>query len=188
MSELMEECYTLADILNGSENERIELIFGIPVLMAPPAAVHQEIIAELIFQLKLFLDGKKCKVFPAPYAVRLFEEKNDCPENVHTLAEPDITVVCDPDKMDEIGCKGAPDFIIEVLSPSTRKRDLFTKYHLYLCAGVKEYWVVDPKEKSVRTFLLENGNYLPNGTGSPANTLEVSILKGCMIDLSKVFR
>ena len=156
-------------------------------MMAPPAAIHQEIIAELIFQLKLFLNGKKCRVFPAPYAVRLFEGKDDRPEDVDTLVEPDISVVCDPAKLDEIGCKGAPDLIIEVLSPSTRKHDLFTKFHLYRRAGVREYWVIDPKDKSVQTFILKDGNYLSNGTGGPSDTLEVSVLQGCTIDLSKVF-
>jgi len=184
----IEKLYTLADVLAGSEDERLELISGIPVMMAPPAAVHQRIISELNRQLGNFLDGKKCEVFPAPYGVRLFEEKEDHPENVDTLVEPDITVVCDPDKMDEIGCKGAPDFIIEVLSPSTRKHDLFTKYHLYRRAGVREYWVVDPKDKSVQTFILKDGKYLSNGVGGPADTLEVSVLQGCTIDLSKVFR
>jgi len=188
MLQPIEERYTLADVLAGSEEERLELISGIPVMMAPPAAIHQEIIAELIFQLKLFLNGRKCRVFPAPYGVRLFEEKEDLPENVDTLVEPDITVVCDSDKMDEIGCKGAPDFIIEVLSPSTRNYDLFTKYHLYRRAGVREYWIIDPKGKSVQTFILKDGKYLSNGVGGPADTLEVSVLQGCTIDFSKVFR
>ena len=188
MLQPIEERYTLADILDGDENERLELIYGIPVMMAPPATIHQRIITELIFQLRLFLNGKKCEVFPAPFAVRLFEQENDRPEDVDTLVEPDIAVICDPDKIDEIGCKGAPDFIIEVLSPSNRKYDLFTKFHLYRRAGVREYWVIDPKSKSVQTFILKDEGYLPNGTGGLNDTLEVSVLKGCTINLSEIFR
>ena len=112
-----EDHYTLADVLTWDEQERIELIDGAPVMMAPPSRAHQKISGELGRQLGNYLDGKKCEVYAAPFAVRLFEKSGDRPENVDTLVEPDLSVVCDPDKLDDVGCKGAPDLIIEVLSP-----------------------------------------------------------------------
>ena len=99
--------YTFADALTWGEDERIEVIDGKVVMMAPPLRVHQEILMALSRQIANYLDGKRCKVYPAPFAVRLFEEDGDAPEDVDTMLEPDITVVCDPDKLDKYGCKGA---------------------------------------------------------------------------------
>jgi len=113
-----EESYTFADVLTWDEQERVELIYGQPVLVAPPIRVHQEVNGELFGQLHEYLKGEKCKVYAAPFAVRLFEDGNDRPENVDTMVEPDISVVCDPSKLDRIGCKGAPDLIMEILAPA----------------------------------------------------------------------
>ena len=99
-----ENRYTLADALTWEEQERIELIDGTAVMMAPPSRVHQEIAAELTRQIGNYLDGKKCRVYPAPFAVRLFEKAGDRPEDVDTLVEPDLSVVCDPGKLDDLGC------------------------------------------------------------------------------------
>lgn len=90
-----------------------------------------------------FLDGKQCRVYPAPFGVRLFEQNGERPEDVDTMVEPDISVVCDRGKIDKYGCKGAPDLIIEVLSPSTRRHDRLVKLNLYQRAGVQEYWMVE---------------------------------------------
>ena len=182
-----EDRYTLADVLTWDEQERIELIDGAPVMMAPPSRAHQKISGELGRQLGNYLDGKKCEVYAAPFAVRLFEKSGDRPENVDTLVEPDLSVVCDPDKLDDVGCKGAPDLIIEVLSPSTQRHDRLVKYNLYQRAGVREYWTVDPTAKSVQTFVLEDGHYTAASFGSPDDVLKVSVLDGCFIELSKVF-
>lgn len=111
-----EHHYTYADELSWDESERIELVCGVPVLVAPPSRVHQEIISELNRQIGNYLHGKSCKVYPAPFGVRLFEKDGDTPHDVDTLVEPDISVVCDPDKLDDAGCKGAPDLVIEILS------------------------------------------------------------------------
>ena len=118
-----ETSYTLADVLAWPEQERVELIEGAPVLMAPPSRIHQEIVSELIRQLGNYLDGKTCRAYPAPFGVRLFERAGDRPENVDTMVEPDVSIVCDPGKLDELGCKGAPDMVAEVLSPSTQLHD-----------------------------------------------------------------
>ena len=131
--------YTLADALTWDEQDRIELIDGAPVMMAPPSRAHQRISMELSRQLANYLEGKRCQVYPAPFAVRLFEQAGDRPQDVDTLVEPDISVVCDRNKLDDMGCKGAPDLIVEILSPSTQRHDRLVKYNLYQRAGVREY-------------------------------------------------
>lgn len=180
--------YSFADVLRWDENERAEIINGEAVMMAPPLTVHQEILAELARQLGNFLDGKPCKVFPAPFGVRLFETDGESPENVDTLVEPDISVVCDKSKLDRYGCRGAPDFIAEILSPSSLRHDRLVKLELYQKAGVREYWIVDPEYKSVQVFLLDASGFLrlreEYGSGDIA---KVDSLDGCFIALNKVF-
>ena len=180
------ERYTFADVLTWGEDERIEVINGEAVMMAPPLRVHQEILMALSRQIANYLDGKRCKVYPAPFAVRLFEEDGDAPEDVDTMVEPDIAVVCDPDKLDKYGCKGAPDMVIEILSPSTRRHDLAVKYRLYQRAGVREYWIVDPDGKTVQVFRLEDGFYGAADVYT-AGAVPVGIWEDFSIDLSLVF-
>lgn len=182
-----EKCYTMADVLNWDGQERIELIDGYPVMMAPPARVHQRACMALAGQLYHYLKGKKCEVYPAPFAVRLFEQEGDYPEDVYTMVEPDISVICDSSKLDAAGCKGAPDLVMEILSPSTIRHDQFTKFNLYQRAGVREYWIVNPAEKSVQVFLLEDGHYTAKEYGGADDQLRVNVLEGCVIDLSEVF-
>lgn len=187
MSLPLENRYTLANALTWEEDERIELIYGNPVMMSPPVRAHQKASIELLAQLHDYLKGKKCEVYHAPFAVRPFERDGDSPEDVDTLIEPDITVVCDPSKLDDIGCKGAPDLIMEILSPSTQRHDKLTKFNLYQRAGVQEYWIVDPASKSVQVFVLEDGHYAAKDFGSSEDKLKVNILEDCVIDLSQVF-
>ena len=182
-----EKRYTLADVLTWEGEERVELIDGVPVMMAPPVRIHQEISGELFAQLHAYLKGKKCRIYAAPFAVRLFERQGDCLEDVGTMVEPDIAVVCDPSKLDDIGCKGAPDLVIEILSPSTRRHDKVTKFNLYRLAGVREYWMVDPVEKAIQSFVLENGVYVAQDLKIAGERMNVHILEGCVIDLSEVF-
>lgn len=183
-----ENHYTLADALTWDEQERIELIYGYPVMVAPaPARNHQEASGELFGQLREYLKGKKCKVYHAPFAVRPFERNGDNLEDVDTMVEPDITVVCDPSKLDDIGCKGAPDLVMEILSPSTQRHDKLTKFNLYQQAGVREYWIVDPASKSVQVFVLEDAHYAAKDFGAAGDKLNVNIFEDCVIDLSQVF-
>lgn len=179
--------YTLADALTWDEQERIELIDGYPIMQASPTRAHQRASASLITQLTNYLEGKKCEAYHAPFTVRPFERDGDYPENVDTVVEPDITVVCDPSKLDDTGCKGAPDLVMEILSPSTSRHDKFVKFNLYQHAGIREYWIVDPTDKSVQVFLLENGYYVAKDFGAAGDHLKVNILADCVIDLSKVF-
>jgi len=181
-----EERYTFADILNWDIDARIELIDGMPYMMAPPTTEHQRILMELSYQLRAFLEGKKCQVFPAPFGVRLFSKKEDRPEDETGLLEPDITVVCDPGKLDKHGCKGAPDFIVEIISPSSQRRDRLEKYNLYQMAGVREYWIVDPERKLVQAVALEDGRYPLPQVYTATDKAPVSVLEGCVIDLGPV--
>ena len=178
--------YTFADALTWGEDERIEIIDGEAVMMAPPLRVHQSILSALFLQIGSYLQGKSCKVYPAPFAVRLFEENGDRPEDVDTMVEPDITVVCDPDKLDKYGCKGAPDMVIEILSPSTRRHDLAVKYRLYQRAGVREYWIVDPERKMVQVSRLEDGLYNASDVYT-SEVVPVGLWEDFSIDLSQVF-
>lgn len=182
-----EERYTLADALNWDESERIELIYGVPHLMSPPVRVHQEILTALVLQIGTYLKGKKCRLYPAPFGVRLFEQDGDSPNRVDTMVEPDISVVCDSDKLDEIGCKGAPDLIIEILSPSTQRHDRVTKFNLYQEAGVREYWIVDPMSRTVQVYVLENGLFRVIESYSAEDEAEVRVLNGCIVYLRDVF-
>ena len=179
--------YTFADVLTWDESDRIEIINGEAWMMAPPTREHQEISGELFGQLRDYLKGKQCRVYAAPFGVRLFEEDGDSPEDVDTMVEPDLSVICDSSKLDKYGCKGAPDLIIEILSPTTRRHDRITKLNLYQRAGVREYWIVDPDSKEVQTFLLDSGRYFVKGYGTSEDKLKVEVLEDCVIDLSSVF-
>jgi Uma2 family endonuclease len=183
LKEKEEEYYTYADFLEWDEDFRAELLDGEIVMMAPPLRVHQEIVSELFFQIKSYLKGKKCKVYPAPFAVRLFPIKNRSDD---TVFQPDIVVVCDPEKLDDRGCNGPPDLVIEIISPSTAKYDRVYKLRKYQKAGVREYWIVDPETKSVQVFVLEDGRYVAS-VYEESEKAPVFILKDCEIDLAAVF-
>ncbi|MEY8419498.1 Uma2 family endonuclease [Oscillospiraceae bacterium 44-5] len=180
--------YTFADVLAWDESDRIEIINGEAFMMAPPSRIHQEILAELTRQFGNYLEGKRCKVYPAPFGVRLFEKDGDTPEDVDTMVEPDISVVCDRSKLDDHGCKGAPDLVIEILSPSTQRHDRLVKLGLYQRAGVREYWVISPSERTVQTMLLDSGGALQlHEVYGNSDVARVNVLDGCFIDLGKVF-
>ena len=180
--------YSFSDYLSWDESDRVELLDGELIMMAPPARIHQEISVELMRQLANFLEGKRCRVYHAPFAVRLFEQDGDTPEDVKTVVEPDISVVCDPGKLDGRGCKGAPDMVMEILSPSTQRHDRLVKLDLYQRAGVREYWIVDPDSRTVQVFLLEHGSVLPQEVYERDAVAKVNVLDGCFIELTKVFK
>lgn len=188
MEQPIEKYYTYADILSWEEDERAEIINGNLYMMAPPMRIHQDVSNALETQIQDFLKDKPCKMYHAPFGVRLFEQDGDSPEEVDTVVEPDILVVCDLSKLDKYGCKGAPDFIIEILSPSTARHDRFVKLNLYQRAKVKEYWIVDPLNNTVDVCLPdENGRLVVSAIYTRNDIAKVNILPGCTIDLSKVF-
>ncbi|MFP3042874.1 Uma2 family endonuclease [Treponema primitia] len=185
-----EPCYTYADMLQWDESYRAEIIDGALFVADPPATYHQGIAVELAYQLKGFLKGRPEKVYPGPFGVRLFP-KDDLSDD--TVVEPDITVICDLSKLDKRGCNGAPDLIIEILSPSNTQHDLVYKFNKYLKAGVREYWTVDPESRSIQVHILDQTDkqrsryitslYDLEGPG----TVPVSVLPGCVIDIKAVF-
>lgn len=180
--------YTFADYLTWDEKERIEIINGEAFMMATPSRIHQKISGELFRQLANYLEGKKCEVYPAPFGVRLFAQGADQPEDIDTVVEPDITVVCDKSKLDQYGCKGAPDLVIEILSPSSLRHDRLVKLNLYQKAKVREYWIVDPENRSVMVFLPDsNGSFRLCEDYGRDSVAKVGVLDGCFIELNKVF-
>jgi len=174
--------YTYADYESWDDENRYELIDGIAYMMSAPTTAHQSILMELSRQFANFLKGKSCRVFAAPYDVCL----NGLGDEDDTVVQPDILVVCDDSKIDKKRCNGAPDMVIEILSPSTSKRDLLTKLIKYQKAEVREYWIVDPDSEVVNVHLLENGRYVIN-TYESEETIAVNVLEGCAITLPDIF-
>ena len=152
--------HTYADYLTWPEGERVELINGVAYVKEPPAPsrLHQELVGELYHQVRLALEGKPWHVYVAPLDVRL----SDCgegDEQIDTVVQPDVLVVCDLDKLDQRGMRGAPDWIAEVLSPSTASHDQILKLPIYERAGVREVWLVHPTDRTVTIYRLEAGCY-----------------------------
>jgi Uma2 family endonuclease len=177
--------YTYADYKAWEleEGERFELIDGIAYALAAPNDLHQAILVELIGQVRNYLLGKPCKVRPAPYDVRLFYAED---ESDDTVVQPDISVICDEKKRGPEGCRGAPDLVVEILSPSNTADEYIRKFNLYMKAGVREYWIVDPKSKTVQAFVLQNDVYTGRVYDS-GMTLPSAVLEGLSITLRDVF-
>ena len=176
------QLYTYEDYCTWGDSERWELIEGRPYAMAPaPSYPHQSISGKIFYQLAKFLHGKTCEVISAPFDVRLKTKgKKD------TVVQPDLLVICDKLLIDEKGCNGAPDMIVEILSPSSVTHDMLIKYGLYLKAGVREYWIVDPGAKTIITHVLKDGAYERKIYDYP-DTAQTTILEGCNVELSEVF-
>ena len=145
-----EEIYTLDDIYALLEGERAELIDGKIYYIAPPNTRHQTLVMDLSYQIKDYIkrNNGECNVFPAPFAVFLNE-------NDQNYVEPDISVICDKNKIMDKGCNGVPDWVIEIVSPSSKQMDYFKKLFKYGTAGVREYWVVDPERELVTIYNFE---------------------------------
>ena len=176
------EFYTYEDYLSWGEDFRCEIIDGVIYAMTPPLTIHQRILTRLLTKFYNFLEGKKCEVFPAPFGVRLH-----LPGERDTIVEPDIVVVCDESKIDEKGCNGSPDLLVEIISPSDPSRDTFEKYQKYLKAKVKEYWIVDPKNKYINFCVLDGDTYVSK-IYTQNETIESSVIKGLKVNLSDVFK
>jgi Uma2 family endonuclease len=149
--------YSYADYITWQFDEMVELIKGKVSLMCPaPNVKHQKISWRLNGKLFNYFENKSCQAFTAPFDVRLYNRKKSILQNkdIFTVVQPDICVICDADKLDEQGCNGAPDWIIEIISKSTAKKDAKTKYELYAENGVKEYWLVYPAEQIIQQFVL----------------------------------
>jgi Uma2 family endonuclease len=182
--------YTYADFLTWPDEERWELIDGVPFDMSPaPGVLHQRVLREFLMQIANYLKDKSCEVLSAPLDVRLPIE-NERDELVKNVVQPDIIVVCEPSKLDKRGCRGAPDLVIEILSPHTSRKDRMIKFNTYEQFGVKEYWLVAPEDKTVEVFSLGEGDnpiygrpqFYNEGQSLPSVTVD-----GLVIELADVF-
>ena len=182
--------YTYGEYCRWPDEERWELIDGVPYDMSPaPSRTHQEILGELHLQIAPFLRDKGCAVYLAPFDVRLPDNDAQPDSEVPTVVQPDITVICDDGKLDEAGCRGAPDWVIEILSPSTAPKDLREKLLLYERHGVREYWVVHPRENVIEVFRRSDaGAYGRPEAYGPEARIPVSVLHGLEIEAETVFR
>ena len=182
------QLYTYVDYLNWPDDEKWEIIYGEPYAMSPaPSTDHQVILGELFYQFRSYLKNRSCQIFVAPFDVRIpLEEEND--ENTKTVIQPDISIICDINKIDSKGCKGAPDLVVEIVSSSTFRKDVKDKFFLYERSGVKEYWLVYPNEKTVMVYKLgENGKYGRPEVYSEEDSVKVGIFQGLNIELKEIF-
>ena len=171
--------YTIEDIFALPEGKRAELIDGQIYDMAPPSPFHQKLVMELSATIRNYIRAKggSCEVYPAPFAVFLNKDTQN-------YVEPDISVICDVDKIDHKGCNGAPDFIIEIVSPSSQRMDYLTKLLKYRSAGVREYWIVNPATKTVQVYSFEgNENSTQYSFDKEIPVTIYSDLKICISDL-----
>ena len=182
------DTYTYADYLKFPKDFKSEIIDGVVYDMAPaPLRKHQDISGEIFRQIANFLSKENCKVYSAPFDVR-FGEKKDENFEITNVVQPDLSIICDEDKLDEKGCIGAPDWIIEILSPSTTKIDLQDKFDLYEKFGVKEYWIVEPVEQFILVFTLnEKGKYENTARLTTDKNGKPTIFTDFEINIAEVF-
>ena len=179
--------YTYADYVNFEFDEMVEIIRGRIFKMSPaPKTIHQQISGRLHTLISNFLWYKTCQVLHAPFDV-ILPIKDKKRERATTVVQPDITVICDPSMIEENGCFGVPDWIIEILSPHTSKKDLQLKFDVYEEAGVGEYWIVMPEQQLVEIFHLENGSYKRINTYVKEDIVFSNTLQGFSIVLSEIF-
>jgi Uma2 family endonuclease len=168
---------------NLKPNQRVEVIHGMVRLMAAPKDRHQAILIELALQIGTFLKEKPCKIRVAPYDVRLFYREDETDD---TVVQPDISVICDQKKLGEEGCHGAPDLVVEILSPSNSAAEMSRKLELYREAGIREYWLVNPEDETVTAHLLKDGKYVLQ-IYKVEEKLPSAVLAGLEIDLKAAF-
>lgn len=176
-----EKTYTIDDIYALPDGTRAELIDGQIYYMTPPSTIHQRILRKLVSKIDSYISNKRgdCEVFPAPFAVSLFGE--DIREN---HVEPDLSIICDPNKITNKGCNGAPDWIIEIVSPSNPSHDYVTKLYLYKTTGVREYWIIDPRNQTITVYFFEKEILAQHFTF--ADIVKVNIYDDFSIDFSQL--
>lgn len=183
------ERFTYADYLTWPDDERWEIIDGVAYAMSPaPGLAHQRISRALTRIIDTHLLGRQCELFTAPFDVRFADLSSVSDNYVDTVVQPDILVVCDKSKLDERGCNGAPDFIIEISSPSTGKNDLTRKFDLYQRHGVSEYWIIHPAEQTLLVYKIEEDRmYGKPDRYAGDDKVPVPLLGELVIDLADVF-
>ncbi|MBU0763401.1 MAG: Uma2 family endonuclease [Bacteroidetes bacterium] len=185
---IKEDRYSYADYLTWGDQERWEIIHGLAYAMSPaPNTRHQFISGNIHGEFFYYLKGKKCRVFAAPFDIRLSTEKAD-EESIFTVVQPDISIFCDMSKLDDRGAIGAPDLIVEILSPSTAEKDLNIKLLLYQEYAVKEYWIADPAKETMSVYKLDQlGRYKLVKIYTKEEKVTVGIFPELVIDLKEVF-
>jgi len=181
--------YTYADYLTWRFDERVELIRGWISRMSPaPLRIHQGITTALTFQIQGYLINKKCKLYPAPFDVRLTNKRKSVPnKSITSVVQPDLSIICDLEKLDEKGCIGAPDWIIEILSPGNTRKEMKEKFSLYEENGVREYWIVDPVHLMIQVFDLENDKFDWRSNYVKEDLIPVGIFEDFSIDSDALF-
>jgi len=180
--------YSYADYLTWEIDEMVELIKGkVFKAAAAPRRKHQEIAGKLFNKFYNFLENAPCKVYISPFDVRLpvHSKKN---EDIYTVVQPDICIVCDPSKLDDAGCVGAPDLVVEILSPGNNKKELKYKYEVYLESGVREYWVVHPEEQTLSVFTLKEEGYIPSRYFVAGDLVSSAVVIGFELDVEDLFK
>ncbi|MCE9570957.1 MAG: Uma2 family endonuclease [Rhodocyclales bacterium] len=182
------EYHTYADYCSWPDDVRYELIDGVAYAMGPaPVRRHQGILLELARQVANILEGSRCRPYIAPFDVRL-PKAEEIDNDVDTVVQPDLVVICDRAKLDDKGCRGAPDWVVEVLSPSTAGHDQILKRALYQRVGVREYWLVHPVDRIVTIYTLNAGSYGAPDMRELVGTLAVGVLPEIVIDWERVVR
>ncbi len=179
--------YTYADYLTWQFEQRVELLRGKVFPMAAPKRRHQEASVNLEFELLTYFRNKSCKVYNAPFDVRLPVPNPSKRNSVETVVQPDICVVCDLDKLDDAGCIGAPDWVIEITSPGTVKKDFNEKYRLYEEAGVREYWIVMPGDKVVYVFAWQQGVFEEIGIYEKPGPITSVLFPDLIVEQESIF-
>ncbi len=173
--------HSYADYLAWDDDKRWELIDGVAYCLASPSRLHQKILGNLHGLLYNYLRGKSCEAYAAPFDVRLNPDKED-----DTVVQPDLSIICDKSKLTTQGCDGAPDMVIELLSPSTEIKDGNIKLNKYLDAGVRECWILNPTDRTLFVYRQENEKTVLERFNDKAK-VPVGIFDDCMIDLEEVF-
>lgn len=182
--------YSYADYLTWRFEERVELIWGkLTRLFPAPSMKHQKVSSAILRFIFAHFEKQSCNVFHAPFDVRLFDKKKSerANKDIFTVVQPDICVICAEEKLDERGCLGAPDWIIEILSPGTAKRDLKTKLALYEENEVPEYWIIHPSDQYIQAYTLEDGKYGEMRLYSEEDKAELSLFPKLLIPLTEIF-
>ena len=180
--------YSYADYLQWKFEERIELFRGKIFKLSAPNTKHQEVSGKLFFNIASFLQKQPCKVFSAPFDVRLPVRNRKKDNEITTVVQPDICVICDENKLDEKGCIGAPDLVIEILSPGNTEKEVQLKFELYEEAGVKEYWLVYPAEENIAVFILsEAGKFEGAKIYATRSRIVSKAVNGLIIDANDIF-
>jgi Uma2 family endonuclease len=179
--------YSYADYLTWQLDDMVEIIKGkLFKMAAAPNRIHQKVAGKLHYHLYGILVGNPCEVYIAPFDVRLPTISTDN-EDIYTVVQPDTCVICDENKLDGAGCLGAPDLIVEILSPGNNKKELQNKYEVYQESGVREYWIIHPSEQTLLIYSLQNGRYVPSRLFTSGDTVASPIIPGFRLDLEDFF-